>query len=91
MLPNDSTSVLKVLPGKIDIKRHSHIMLFLAHRIRISKILPWDRKSYLTQAKISYPGCHVRATYIGCIGTHANGHQVMSLLYLVTSSCKNAS
>ena len=23
---------------------------FLAHRIRISEILPWDRKSYLTQA-----------------------------------------
>ena len=24
--------------------------LFLAHRIRISEILPWDRKSYLTHA-----------------------------------------
>ena len=24
--------------------------IFLAHRIRISEILPWDRKSYLTHA-----------------------------------------
>ena len=38
----------------------------LAHRIRISEILPWDRKR-----------CHVRATYIGCIG-----RQVMPLLCL---------
>ena len=51
-----------------------------AHQIRISDILPWERKSYLTHA-ISYPGCHVRATYIGCIGTHAHGRQVTSLLY----------
>ena len=29
---------------------------------------------------LSYPGCHVRATYIGCIGTHAHGRQVTSLL-----------
>ena len=28
---------------------------------------------------LSYPG-HVRAKYIGCIGTHAHGRQVMSLL-----------
>ena len=26
------------------------IEIFLAHRIRISEILPWDRKSYLTHA-----------------------------------------
>ena len=26
------------------------ICIFLAHRIRISEILPWDRKSYLTHA-----------------------------------------
>ena len=26
------------------------VTTFLAHRIRISDILPWDRKSYLTQA-----------------------------------------
>ena len=26
------------------------VNLFLAHRIRISEILPWDRKSYLTHA-----------------------------------------
>ena len=31
---------------------------------------------------LSYPGCHVRATYIGCIGTHAYGRQMMSLLCL---------
>ena len=24
--------------------------IFLAHRIRLSEILPWDRKSYLTHA-----------------------------------------
>ena len=24
--------------------------MFLAHQIRISEILPWDRKSYLTHA-----------------------------------------
>ena len=32
--------------------------------------------------RLSYPGCHVRATYIGCIGTHAHGCQVTSLLCL---------
>ena len=51
---------------------------FLAHGIRIFEILPWDRKSYLTN--FSYPGYHVRVTYIGCIGTHAHGRQVTSLL-----------
>ena len=30
--------------------------------------------------RLSYPGCHMRATYIGCIGTHAHGRQVTSLL-----------
>ena len=29
---------------------------------------------------LSYPGCHVRAKYIGCIETHTHGHQVTSLL-----------
>ena len=29
---------------------------------------------------LSYPGCHVRASYIGCIGTHAHDGQVTSLL-----------
>ena len=29
---------------------------FLAHRIRISEILPWDRKSYLTRV-ISHENC----------------------------------
>ena len=50
----------------------------LAHRIGTSEILPWVRKSYLTHA--IFPGCHVRAKYIGCIGTHALGRQVTSLL-----------
>ena len=31
---------------------------------------------------LSYPDCHVRATYIGCIGTHAQGRQMTSLLCL---------
>ena len=29
---------------------------------------------------LSYPGCHVSAKYIGCIGNHAHGRQVTSLL-----------
>ena len=29
---------------------------------------------------LSYPGCHVRAKYIGCMRTHAHGRQVTSLL-----------
>ena len=29
---------------------------------------------------LSYPGCHLSAKYIGCIGTHAHGRQVTSLL-----------
>ena len=32
------------------IKRSSGQIFFLAHRIGISEILPWDRKSYLTHA-----------------------------------------
>ena len=27
-------------------------LYFLAHQIRISEILPWDRKSYLTHANL---------------------------------------
>ena len=54
--------------------------LLFAHQIRISEILPCVSKSYLTHA--IYPGSHVRATYIGCIGTHAHGRQVTSLLCL---------
>ena len=29
---------------------HDTIVIFLAHWIRISEILPWDSKSYLTHA-----------------------------------------
>ena len=50
----------------------------LAHQIRLSEILPGLENLILPM--LSYPGCHVRATYIGCIGTHANGRQVTSLL-----------
>ena len=32
--------------------------------------------------RLSYSGCNVRATCIGCIGTHADGRQAMSLLCL---------
>ena len=38
------------------------------------------RKKYLILPMLSYPGCHVMATYIGCIGTHEHGRQVTSLL-----------
>ena len=31
---------------------------------------------------LSYPGCHARATYTGCIGIHAHGRQVTSMLCL---------
>ena len=34
---------------------------FLAHRISISEILPWDRKSYLTQAIL--PVCYIHWLY----------------------------
>ena len=47
-----------------------------AHQIRISEILPCDRKSYLTQA------VKWGATDIGCIGTHAHCSQVTSLFCL---------
>ena len=34
-----------------------HRDIFLAHRIRISEILPWDRKSYLIQAILPRLSC----------------------------------
>ena len=55
------------------------VMDILSHRIRISEILPW--RENLTSPMLSYQGCHVRATYIGCIETHAHCRQV-------TSSCE---
>ena len=36
------------------------IILFLAHRVRISAVLPWDRKFYLTHVmvpRLSCEGC----------------------------------
>ena len=35
------------------------ITLILAHRIRISEIIPWNRKSYLPNNLLSYPGHQV--------------------------------
>ena len=34
----------------------------LAHGIRISEIVPWDRKYYLT--RLSNPGCHVNTLVV---------------------------
>ena len=39
--------------------------------------------------RLSYSGCHVRATYIGCIGTHAHGRQVALLLCLSDVSAES--
>ena len=44
------------------------------------RFYPWIENLILP--RLSYPGCHVRATYIGSIGTHAHGRQVTSLLCL---------
>ena len=52
----------------------------LAQRIRIPEIYPGIENLILP--RLSYPGCHVRATYIGCTGTHTHGRQVTSLLCL---------
>ena len=59
----------------------SKALFIPAHRIRISEILPRDKKSYLAQAilpRLSREGY----IYIGCIGTHAHSRQVTSLLCL---------
>ena len=32
--------------------------------------------------RLSYQGCHVRTLYVGCIGTHAHGRQVMAFSYV---------
>ena len=53
---------------------------FLAHRIRISEILPWDGKSYLTHAILPRLPCEGFINY--CIETHADCRQVTSLLCL---------
>ena len=53
---------------------------FLAHRIRISEILPWDGKSYLTHTILPRLSCE---GFINCcIETHADCRQVTSLLCL---------
>ena len=50
----------------------------LAHRIRISEILPWDSKSYLTHAIL--PRLSSEGYMHWFIRMHAHGFQVMSLL-----------
>ena len=50
---------------------------FLVHQIRISEIYPGIE---IFLPILSYPGCHVGTTYIGCAGTHAYGRQVTLLL-----------
>ena len=49
---------------------------FLAQWIRISEILAWGRNHYHTHVilpKLSH------VDFVGCIGSHAHDHQVMSL------------
>ena len=53
---------------------------FLSHLISILRFYPGIENLILL--RLSYTGCHMRATYIGCIGTHAHGCQVTSLLCL---------
>ena len=50
----------------------------LAHQIRVSDILYWDRKSYLAHVTCILHG--LSREDIGCIGTHVHGRQVASLL-----------
>ena len=46
----------------------AHVLFgLLAHRIRISEFYPGIKNLILPM--LSYPGCHMRATCIGCIGT----------------------
>ena len=47
-------------------------ILFLAHRIRISDISSWDRKSYLTQWLWYLTQAVSRSLHSGCIGTRAS-------------------
>ena len=47
----------------------STIMHCLAHRIMVSDILSWDRKSYLTHAILPWLSCE--SYNIVCIVTHA--------------------
>ena len=36
-----STSILKALPGKLDIKRHSSSILYIAHATRLASMLEY--------------------------------------------------
>ena len=57
--------------------------LILAHRIRISEILPWDRKSYLTHAIL------LRLSYEGFIHwLYWNLRTLSQSDVVMTSSCK---
>ena len=78
---------IKIIPFIINLKKLCHLLLSsssLKTELQYQKNSPyftavqWDI-SYLAHA---YPGCHVRASYIACIGTHAHCRQVTSLLCL---------
>ena len=56
----------------------SNVLGFLAHRIRLSDILPWVRNSILIYAILPRLSC-VDRSIIGCIGTQVHGRQVTSL------------
>ena len=43
--------------GKVDCKIVTGGKGFLAHRIRISEILTWNRKSYVTNVILPRPAC----------------------------------
>ena len=51
-------SSLFYVSGSCDI----HVKYILAHRLRISDILSWDKKN-LILTMFSYPGCHVRTVH----------------------------
>ena len=54
------------------------IVVLFAHWIKYLRFYPWIENPILPM--LFNPGVHVGAVH-GCIGTHAHGHQVTSLLY----------
>ena len=49
-----------------------------AQLIKVYTVCQGKKDLHTKKDMLSYPGCHVR-TVIGCTGTHAHGHQVMSM------------
>ena len=79
---NDEIAPMDYWESKVDIAFITQgeigaCLIIIAHRIGTSKILPWDRKSYLTHVYLTQ--AVMRGLYIGCIGTYAHGHPVTSL------------